>query len=76
MRKINFIIVLILLALLGIAQNFEKRFTEAFKLFEVWLDDQRDFEKLPDITKIVVEDHSKETPVNFDLKDYFGYYDR
>ena len=56
MKKINFIIVLILLVRFGYAQNVKKDYTDAFNLIEVWLEAQKDFEKLPGITAIVVED--------------------
>ena len=38
------------------SQKDKKDYTEAFKLIEVWLDAQKDFEYLPGITAIVVED--------------------
>jgi CubicO group peptidase (beta-lactamase class C family) len=38
------------------SQKSKKDYTEAFNLVEVWLDAQKDFEKLPGITAIVVED--------------------
>lgn len=38
MKKINFIIVLILVVRLGYAQNVKKDYTDAFNLIEVWLE--------------------------------------
>ncbi len=38
------------------AQAADKPYEEAFRLIDVWLDVQRDFEKLPSITAIVIED--------------------
>lgn len=40
----------------GFAQNHEKDYTEAFKLIEVWLDAQKDFEQLPGITAAIIKD--------------------
>lgn len=37
------------------SQNKEKDYTEAFKLVEVWLDVQKDFDKLLGISAVVVE---------------------
>ena len=41
---------------LAFAQEAKKDYTEAFKLVEVWLDAQKDFDRLPGLTAIVVED--------------------
>ncbi len=38
------------------SQNDKKDYSEAFDLIEVWLEAQKDFEKLPGIKAIVVED--------------------
>jgi CubicO group peptidase (beta-lactamase class C family) len=38
------------------AQNVEKDYSDAFRLVEVWLDAQKDYEQLPGLTAIVVED--------------------
>ena len=38
------------------AQENKKDYTEAFKLVEVWLDAQKDFENLPGLTAIIIED--------------------
>ena len=38
------------------AQEAEKNYDEAFALIEVWLDAQRDYERLPGMSAIVVED--------------------
>lgn len=55
--KRNFYCLLFLcFALVGNAQNNSKDYSEAFKLIEVWLDAQRDYEQLPAIMGIVVED--------------------
>ena len=46
----------LLLALTSLAQESTKDYNEAFRLVEVWLDAQKDYEKLPGISAIVVED--------------------
>jgi len=56
MKKIYLTIILISLVYLGYAQNNEKDFTDAFNVIEAWLDAQKDFERIPGITAIVVED--------------------
>ncbi|QBA64607.1 serine hydrolase domain-containing protein [Muriicola soli] len=38
------------------AQESSKDYSEAFKLIEVWLDAQQDYDKLPGITAAVIED--------------------
>lgn len=40
----------------GFTQEGKKDYTEAFKLIEVWLEAQKDFENLPGLTAIVIED--------------------
>jgi CubicO group peptidase (beta-lactamase class C family) len=40
----------------GYSQNDKKNYSEAFKLIEVWLDAQKDFEKLPGISAAIVKD--------------------
>lgn len=56
MKKFYFILFLLFSILTGFAQNEEKDYTEAFKLIEVWLDAQKDFERLPGLTAIIVKD--------------------
>ncbi len=56
MKKLNFILILFLTVHTGFSQNNKKDYTDAFNLIEVWLDAQKDFEKLPGITAIMVED--------------------
>ncbi len=38
------------------SQHSEKDFSEAFQLVEVWLEAQKDFDQLPGLTAIVIED--------------------
>jgi CubicO group peptidase (beta-lactamase class C family) len=40
----------------GFSQDVKKDYSEAFKLVEVWLEAQKDFDNLPALTAIVVED--------------------
>lgn len=39
-----------------LSQNEEKDYSEAFELIDVWLEAQKDFEKLPGITAVMVKD--------------------
>lgn len=43
-------------ALRGIAQDKQTDYTEAFKLIEIWLDAQRDYDRVPGMSVIVVDD--------------------
>ena len=57
MKKYYFTLILSFLITSGVfSQESKKDYTEAFKLVEVWLDAQRDFDNLPSITAIVIED--------------------
>ena len=56
MKKIYFTLFLSLLISNSYSQENKKDYTEAFKLMEVWLEAQKDFEQLPAITAIIVED--------------------
>lgn len=49
-------ILLFIVSITGFSQENKKDYTEAFKLVEVWLDAQKDFDKLTGLTAIVVED--------------------
>lgn len=56
MKYILMLILLLLAALNGNTQEGKKNYEDAFKLIEVWLDAQKDFENIPSITAIVIED--------------------
>jgi CubicO group peptidase (beta-lactamase class C family) len=56
MKKYCLIIILIFLSIQIFAQEETKNYSEAFKLIEVWLDAQIDYEKLPGITASIVSD--------------------
>ena len=54
----NFLLLLACFLLLQntYAQKSKKDYTEAFQLIEVWLEAQKDFDQLPGLTAIVIED--------------------
>lgn len=54
--RTSLILLLLSIFLTASAQEPKKNFDEAFALVEVWLDAQKDYEKLPGISAIVVED--------------------
>lgn len=56
MKKLSFIILLSFLISTAYTQEKKKDYTEALKLVEVWLEAQKDFEQLPGLTAIVIDD--------------------
>jgi CubicO group peptidase (beta-lactamase class C family) len=56
MKKYYFTLFLSFLITVGFSQEVKKDYTEAFKLVEVWLEAQKDFDNLPGLTAIVIED--------------------
>jgi len=56
MKKICFITLLAFSGITLLSQDDKKDYSEAFKLIEVWLDAQQDYEQLPGISAIAVED--------------------
>ena len=56
MKKYYFTLFLFFLSTITYSQEGKKDYTEAFKLVEVWLEAQKDFEQLPGLTAIVIED--------------------
>ena len=56
MKSLYFTTILFFSIITGFSQNHKKDYSEAFKLIEVWLDAQKDFEQLPGITGIIVKD--------------------
>jgi len=56
MKRYYFTLCLSLLISTIYSQENKKDYTEAFKLVEVWLEAQKDFDKLPGLTAIVIED--------------------
>ncbi|MCB0633053.1 MAG: serine hydrolase domain-containing protein [Saprospiraceae bacterium] len=55
MRAYHYSLLLCLFALPLFSQN-DKDYAEAFQLIEVWLDAQKDYEKLPGLTALIVKD--------------------
>lgn len=55
MKKIYLLIFLSAAITISYAQENKKDYTEAFNLIEVWLEAQKDYESLPGISAIVVE---------------------
>ena len=56
MKKSYFTLFVFFLITIVFSQEVKKDYTEAFNLVEVWLEAQKDFEKLPGLTVIVIED--------------------
>ena len=56
MRKYSLVIILFFFSIQIFAQRETKDYSEALKLIEVWLDAQKDYEKLPGITASIVSD--------------------
>jgi len=54
--RTSLIILFMSIVLTATAQETNNKFDEAFRLVEVWLDAQKDYEKLPGISASVVED--------------------
>ena len=55
MKKYAFTLFLSLLITISYSQENKKDYTEAFKLVEVWLEAQKDFDQLPGLTAIVID---------------------
>ena len=56
MKRMYLLAIFFLLTLSAFTQSLEKDYSEAFQLIEVWLEAQKDFEKLPGLMAIVVKD--------------------
>ena len=56
MKKYYYTLFLYLLVSIAYSQENKKDYTEAFKLIEVWLEAQKDFDQLPSLTAIVIDD--------------------
>jgi CubicO group peptidase (beta-lactamase class C family) len=56
MRNAILISVFLIFSLCTFSQNEEKNYEEAYKLIAVWLEAQKDFERLPSITAVIVKD--------------------
>jgi CubicO group peptidase (beta-lactamase class C family) len=56
MKKLTIILAVSCLFTSAWSQEKNKDYTDAFKLIEVWLEAQKDFEQLPGLSAIVIED--------------------
>lgn len=56
MKKLYLSIFFIFIISISYSQEGKKDYSEAFHLVEVWLDAQKDYEQLPGLTAIVIED--------------------
>ena len=56
MKRITMLLCFLLTTLYGNTQETKKNYEEAFKLIEVWLEAQKDFENIPGMVAMVVED--------------------
>jgi CubicO group peptidase (beta-lactamase class C family) len=56
MKTLSLIYIILFSVTSGYSQINRKDYSEAYKLIEVWLDAQKDFEKLPGLTAAIVED--------------------
>jgi len=56
MKKLLTALCLTTLTLISYSQDKKKDYSDAFKLIEVWLDAQKDYENLPGVSAIVIED--------------------
>src|SRR6056297_2078331 len=56
MKTIIIAISFLLVAQISKAQDNKKSYFEAFKLIEIWLDAQKDFENIPGMVAMVVQD--------------------
>ncbi|WP_321373898.1 serine hydrolase domain-containing protein [uncultured Draconibacterium sp.] len=56
MKKLLFALCFSAFTLIAFSQKKEKDYTDAFKLVEVWLEAQKDFENLPGLSAIILKD--------------------
>ncbi len=56
MKKTLLLIMLLTIAFSGRTQDKQTDYTEALKLIEVWLDAQRDYDRVPGMSVIIVDD--------------------
>ncbi|MEA2077535.1 MAG: serine hydrolase domain-containing protein, partial [Candidatus Marinimicrobia bacterium] len=56
MKKLLITIILIFSLFFAFAQETKQDYSDAFKIIEVWLEAQKDFDKLPGISAIIVDD--------------------
>lgn len=56
MKKLLILIIFINMIFIAFAQDVKQDYSDAFKVIEVWLDAQKDFDKLPGISAVIVDD--------------------
>ncbi len=56
MKKISLSLIFCIIVSVSYAQEYTKNYKDAFKLIEVWLDAQKDFENIPSISAVIVKD--------------------
>jgi len=56
MKKTGLAILISFIVSVGFTQEYNKDYTEAFNLIDVWLEAQKDFDNVPGITAMVVKD--------------------
>ncbi len=56
MKKLSQVAILLLLATAAFSQDKKTDYKDAIRMIEVWLDAQKDYENLPGISAVVVED--------------------
>jgi CubicO group peptidase (beta-lactamase class C family) len=56
MKNTVLISIFLIFSLCTFSQNEEKNYDEAYKLITVWLEAQKDFERLPSITDVIIKD--------------------
>jgi CubicO group peptidase (beta-lactamase class C family) len=56
MKKLLILIISVGMIFTAFAQEEKQDYSDAFKIIEVWLDAQKDFDKLPGISAIIVDD--------------------
>jgi len=56
MKNFTLLILLLFFTINSFSQKKQKNYDEAFKIIEVWLEAQKDFEKLPGISAVIVKD--------------------
>ncbi len=56
MKKLLIAVILVFSLFFAFAQESKQDYSDAFKIIEVWLEAQKDFDKLPGISAIIVDD--------------------
>ena len=56
MKQFTILILFLFISIQGISQESKKNYEDAFKLIEVWLEAQKDFEGIPGMIAMVIDD--------------------